>query len=55
VDDVPLTEPDGLRSGVWEVSILLDGVTVLREQLTVSGNWQFWFPAGVFNTCYGRR
>jgi hypothetical protein len=41
--------------GVCEVSILLDGVTVLREQLTVSGNWQFWFPAGVFNTCYGRR
>jgi hypothetical protein len=55
VDEVPLTEPAGLRSGEWEVTILLDEVVVAQEQLTVSGNWTFWTPAGVFNTCYGRR
>jgi hypothetical protein len=55
VDDVPLTEPEGLRSGEWEVSILLDDEVVVQEQLTVTGGWTFWFPAGVFNTCYGRR
>lgn len=55
VDEVPLTEPAGLRSGVWEVSILLDDVVVAQEQLTVTGNWTFWSPAGVFNSCYGRR
>jgi hypothetical protein len=55
VDEVPLTEPAGLRSGVWEVSILLDDVVIAQEQLTVTGNWTFWTPAGVFNTCYGRR
>ena len=55
VDEVPLTEPEGLRSGVWEVSILLDDVVIAQEQLTVTGNWTFWSPAGVFNSCYGRR
>jgi hypothetical protein len=55
VDEVPLTEPEGLRSGIWEISILLDDEIVVQEQLTVTGNWTFWFPAGVFDTCYGRR
>jgi serine/threonine protein kinase len=55
VDEVPLTEPDGLRSGVWEVTILLNDDIVVQEQLTITGNWTFWFPAGVFDTCYGRR
>jgi hypothetical protein len=55
VDEVPLTEPEGLRSGVWQVSILLDDEIVAQEQLTITGSWTFWFPAGVFNTCYGRR
>lgn len=54
-DEIPLTEPEGLRSGVWEVSILLNDEIVMQEQLTVTGNWTFWFPAGVFDTCYGRR
>jgi hypothetical protein len=54
-DEVPLTEPEGLRSGVWEVSVLLDDVVIAQEQLTVTGNWTFWSPAGVFNSCYGRR
>ena len=55
VDNVPLTEPAGLRSGVWEVSILLNDEVVAQEQLTITGGWTFWSPAGVFNTCYGRR
>lgn len=55
VDEVPLTEPAGLRSGVWEISIFLDDEIVVQEQLTISGGWTFWSPAGVFDTCYGRR
>ncbi|MFZ0545334.1 MAG: serine/threonine-protein kinase [Candidatus Promineifilaceae bacterium] len=55
IDEVPLSEPEGLRSGIWEVSILLNDEVVAQQRLTVTGNWTFWFPAGVFNTCYGRR
>jgi hypothetical protein len=55
VDTVTLTEPDGLHSGTWEVTIAIDGVTLLREQIVVEGNWTFWTPAGEFNTCYGKR
>ena len=53
IDNVTLSEPDGLHSGVWEVTIALDGVVYMREQVIVEGNWTFWSPAGVFGTCYG--
>ncbi|HLE29653.1 MAG TPA: serine/threonine-protein kinase [Anaerolineales bacterium] len=55
IDNVTLSEPDGLHSGVWEVTIALDGVVYMREQVIVEGNWTFWSPAGVFGTCYGKR
>lgn len=54
-DLVPITEPDGLRSGQWEVTIQVDGATVLQDGFIVEGDWSYWSPAGVFNTCYGRR
>lgn len=53
--DIDLTEPDGLHSGTWEVTITVDGVELLREQVVVEGNWNFWTPAGVFGTCYGKK
>ena len=54
-DLVPITEPDGLRSGQWEVTIQVNGAVVLQDGFTVEGDWSYWSPAGVFNTCYGRR
>ena len=52
---VTLTEPDGLRSGPWEMIIRVDGEEVLREGLTVAGSHDFWHPAGTFDTCYGKK
>lgn len=51
-DEISLSEPDGLRSGIWEVTISINEVVLLREQIVVAGSWTFWAPAGVFNTCY---
>jgi hypothetical protein len=54
IDDISLLEPDGLHSGTWEVTISINGNVLLREQVVVEGNWSYWSPAGVFNTCYGK-
>lgn len=54
-DTLKLTEPDGLHSGIWEISITLNDVTVFRETITVDGNWNYWYAAGTFNSCYGIR
>lgn len=51
-DNVVLTEPGGLHSGIWEVSIMIDGEVLLHEQILVEGNWEYWSPAGVRNRCY---
>jgi len=51
-DDITLREPGGLRSGIWEVTISVDGVVLLRDGVVVEGSWSYWSPAGVFNTCY---
>ncbi len=55
VDKITLTEPDGLHSGTWEVTIMVDDRVILREQVIVEGNWSYWSPAGVFYTCYGKK
>ena len=55
VDELSLTEPGGLHSGVWEVTIIVDDVVILREQIMVEGTWTYWEPAGTFNSCYGKR
>ncbi|NIM95683.1 MAG: protein kinase [Anaerolineales bacterium] len=54
-EKVTLTEPDGLHSGEWEISISIDGVVLLQEQIWIEGDWDYWYPAGYFDTCYGKR
>ena len=54
IDSITLTEPKGLRSGMWEVAIIINGVVLLNEQIYVSGDWDYWDPAGNFNSCYGK-
>ena len=53
-DTVTLTEPKGLHSGIWEMTITIGEMTVLQESIEVAGNWTFWEPAGLFNSCYGK-
>lgn len=54
-DEITLSEPGGLHSGTWEVTITVNNSVLLREQLVVEGTWDYWFPAGTFNTCYGKK
>ncbi|MCK4793965.1 MAG: hypothetical protein KAV87_60120 [Desulfobacteraceae bacterium] len=53
-DTVSLKEPTGLHSGTWEVTITVNGMVLLREQIQVEGNWTFWDPAGTRNSCYDK-
>lgn len=55
IDTVTLTEPKGLHSGIWEVTISVNGAVLLQEQIQVQGKWDYWDPAGSFNSCYGQR
>ena len=32
----------------------MDGEEVLSEKITLTGNHDYWHPAGTFNTCYGK-
>jgi hypothetical protein len=48
---VQLTEPGGLRSGVWEMVVIVDGTEILRESLTLFGGFDYWDPAGLKDTC----
>jgi len=48
-----LKEPQGLRSGTWEITIFVDDVVVLKDQITVNGNYNYWDPAGTINACHG--
>jgi hypothetical protein len=48
-----LKEPGGLHSGTWEITILVNGEIVLKDDITVKGNWNFWKPAGTINACHG--
>ena len=55
IEEITLTEPDGLYSGEWVVSIKVDGKVVWKESLFVEGDWDYWSPAGYFGSCYGKR
>lgn len=48
-----LKEPQGLRSGTWEIMVYVNDVVVLRDQITVNGNYNYWDPAGTINACHG--
>jgi hypothetical protein len=54
-EKVTLTEPDGLHSGEWLLTVLINNQVLLSETIDVLGNWNYWSPAGYFNTCYGKR
>ena len=54
-EQVTLTEPDGLHSGEWVATISVDGDILLSERIWIEGDWDFWEPAGYFDTCYGKR
>jgi len=49
---VKFTEPDGLHSGVWTMTVRVNDKIILQEQLTIAGNWTYWFPAGTRNICH---
>jgi tRNA A-37 threonylcarbamoyl transferase component Bud32 len=52
VDSVSLREPGQLFSGIWELTITVNGQILLREQIVVEGNVTYWAPAGELATCY---
>jgi hypothetical protein len=54
-ENITLTEPDGLYSGEWTVTVYIDDKILLQENLTIQGNWKYWDPAGYFNSCYGKK
>jgi serine/threonine-protein kinase len=51
-DMVTLRESEGLHSGTWEFTLTADGVVLIRERFTVEGTWDYWAPAGTFESCY---
>jgi RNA polymerase subunit RPABC4/transcription elongation factor Spt4 len=55
VDEITLTEPNGLHSGTWEIEISINNQVLLQDRFIVEGKWTFWEPAGVFYSCYGKR
>jgi hypothetical protein len=53
-ETLKLTEPGGLRYGIWEVTIRVDSVVLLSENITLSGNWSYWAPVlNTINKCRG--
>lgn len=53
IDSVKLTEPYGLYSGTWEMTIYIDGQVVMREEIKTLGNHTYWDPAGTLYKCHG--
>ena len=49
--EVTLSEPMGLRSGIWTVRVTVDGEELLQERIEVQGSWDYWDPAGTFKRC----
>jgi hypothetical protein len=48
-----LTEPGGLHSGLWTLTVQVNSKIILQEQITVTGNWKYWAPAGTISACHG--
>ena len=55
VDEITLTEPDGLHSGIWTITIMIDYEIALQESIWIEGDWDYWSPVGVMNSCYGKK
>ena len=54
-EKITLTEPNGLASGLWTVEVYLNNTLSLKESIYIQGTWDYWEPAGYFDTCYGKR
>jgi serine/threonine protein kinase len=52
-ESVNFTEPGGIRSGDWTLTVYINGEKLLNENIHVEGNWNYWSTAGDFTTCYG--
>jgi hypothetical protein len=48
------TEPNGIASGVWTITVEINGEVLLQKNLTVLGNWNYFDPAGLFTSCSGK-
>ena len=53
VDNIAFIEPYGLRSGIWVITITVNGQVLLQKQIEIEGDWDYWDPAGTIYACYG--
>ncbi len=53
VEKLRFTEPMGLYSGVWTVTVWVNNEIILQENITVAGDWTYWDPAGIKYSCRG--
>lgn len=53
VEQLRFTEPMGLYSGEWTVTVWVNNEIILQENITITGNWTYWDPAGVKYSCRG--
>jgi hypothetical protein len=49
---INLTEPKGLSSGIWEMTISINGTVLMREKIQILGEEYDWEPIGEVNRCY---
>jgi hypothetical protein len=47
------SEPAGIASGIWTISVEINGEVLLQKNITVLGNWSAFDPAGNFDHCSG--
>lgn len=55
IETLTLSDPGGLRAGVWQATIRIDGQVVMQESLTITGNVTYWDAPGYFDGCYGKQ
>jgi hypothetical protein len=55
IEEETLTEPNGLASGDWILTIYVNDELLLNQTIHVEGNWTYFDPAGSFQTCTGKR
>jgi hypothetical protein len=54
-EEITLSDPNGLASGIWTVEITVNGEKVLEQTLLIDGSYTYWSPPGYFNGCYGKK
>jgi hypothetical protein len=53
-DELSVFDASGLYSGAWQLTVTIDDVVVLQEDLIVEGDNTHWDPPGSFDSCYPR-